>query len=76
MSDRTESRGSEPSDAAVGQTDPRARPVPRREVTAAVLPVWLTTELRRAGVSNETVLGLDEDQARELVTEIRSDRLE
>jgi hypothetical protein len=40
------------------------------------LPLWLAKELQRAGVSDETIQGLDEETARELVAEIRSNAVE
>jgi hypothetical protein len=50
---------------------------PRRgEESAAFLPLWLVKELQRAGVSDETIQGLDEEPARELVAEMRSNAVE
>jgi hypothetical protein len=40
------------------------------------LPLWLVKELQRAGVSDETIQGLDEEPARELVAEMRSNAVE
>jgi hypothetical protein len=43
---------------------------------AAILPPWLVKELQRAGVSDETIKGLDEETARDLVAEIRSNAID
>jgi len=40
------------------------------------LPTWLLKELERAGVGDETIGALDEETARDLVAEIRSDAIE
>ena len=40
------------------------------------LPMWLVKELERAGVVDEAIEALDEDSARELIAEIRSDSIE
>jgi hypothetical protein len=40
------------------------------------LPTWLVKELERAGVVDEAIETLDEDAARDLVAEIRSDAIE
>ena len=63
--------------------DGRARPVhetqasgrPRRGEESAALPLWLA-KVQRAGVSDETIQGLDEETARELVAEMRSNAVE
>jgi hypothetical protein len=46
------------------------------ESAAASLPAWLVKELQRAGVGDETIKGLDEATARDVVAEIRSDETE
>lgn len=46
------------------------------ESTSTSLPTWLLKELQRAGVSDESIEGLDEERARDLITEIRSDAME
>ena len=46
------------------------------ESVAVSLPPWLVKELQRAGVSDEIIEGLDEETARGLVAEIRSDEIE
>ena len=40
------------------------------------LPTWLLKELERAGVGNPTIEGLDEETARDLIAEIRSDAID
>jgi hypothetical protein len=40
------------------------------------LPAWLLKELQRAGVSDEIMETLDEESARDLVADIRSDAAE
>jgi hypothetical protein len=40
------------------------------------LPTWLLKELERAGVVDEIIEALDEDTARDLIAEIRSDSVE
>ena len=40
------------------------------------LPIWLVKELERAGVVDEAIEALDEDAARDLIAEIRSDSIE
>ena len=40
------------------------------------LPTWLLKELERAGVADEAIEALDEDAARDLVAEIRSEAFE
>jgi hypothetical protein len=40
------------------------------------LPTWLVKELERAGVVDEAIEVLDEETARNLVAEIRSDAVE
>lgn len=40
------------------------------------LPGWLLKELERAGVGNEIIEALDEESARDLVADIRSDAIE
>jgi hypothetical protein len=49
---------------------------PRRGEESAALPLWLVKELQRAGVSDETIQGLDEETARALVAEMRSNAVE
>jgi len=46
------------------------------ESADAPLPDWLLKELQRAGVGAATIQGLDEEAARNLVAEIRSDEVE
>jgi hypothetical protein len=46
------------------------------ESASTSLPTWLLKELKRAGVSDESIEGLDEERARDLITEIRSDAME
>ena len=46
------------------------------ESASASLPTWLVKELHRACVGDETISGLTEEAARDLVSEIRSDELE
>jgi len=53
-----------------------ATPWREPEPADAPLPDWLLKELQRAGVGAATIKGLDEETARDLVAEIRSDALE
>jgi hypothetical protein len=53
-----------------------AEPWREREPASTSLPTWLLKELQRAGVSHESIEGLDEERARDLITEIRSDAIE
>jgi hypothetical protein len=53
-------------------TDQRLEP----ESLSTSLPTWLVKELRRAGVSDQSIEGLDEERARDLITEIRQDAVE
>jgi hypothetical protein len=46
------------------------------EHTPMSLPAWLLKELERAGVSEEAIEGLDEEAARDLIAEVRSEALE
>ena len=45
-------------------------------ISSEPLPTWLLKELQRAGVSDKSIEGLDEERARDLITEIRSDAME
>jgi hypothetical protein len=72
---------SQPSDldgraTLVREARDRGRPHGVPESAAAFLPLWLMKELQRAGVSDEIIKGLDEETARSLVAEIRSDEIE
>jgi hypothetical protein len=48
----------------------------RADDRSTSLPTWLVKELERAGVVDEAIEALDEDAARDLVAEIRSDAIE
>ena len=48
----------------------------RADDRSTSLPTWLVKELERAGVVDEVIEALDEESARDLVAEIRSDEVE
>lgn len=52
--------------------EPTERPSPEPVLAPNSLPLWLVQQLERAGVTGETIQGLDEDDGRALLNEIRS----
>jgi hypothetical protein len=48
----------------------------RADDRSTYLPTWLVKELERAGVVDEAIEALDEDAARDLIAEVRSDAIE
>jgi hypothetical protein len=48
----------------------------RADDNSTSLPTWLVKELERADVVDEAIEALDEDAARDLIAEIRSDAIE